>query len=147
MADFSIVLTLKPYMYVHAPKTQFSMTEDELWKACQGYKCTFIAELTKEYNIHYHGIIYFEDGKHRARWLNRLRKCKSFGRKYIENIVNDKLHMDYIAKDIALTESIIEQFPVVRDSYDVLLRKNELIKYFKYDEEPEGQHIQVPMLE
>lgn len=112
-------LTLKPFMYMQTAKDQYRMSKELLFAIlCPYIKCSCIAELTKENNIHYHCMIWLEDAKVRDKFLNKFRQNKMWGRKSCSQIVDYDKWTKYLVKDLKATSEIIGD-PIVYDYYGV----------------------------
>lgn len=116
--DHFFTVTLNPVLYSHNARGQLKASIKQLEKLltslCKSYK--FVAELTKLSNIHYHGILEFNDDiKDEGQFLfidilKTLRTPKFtiiFGRSEIETIKCITDCENYIMKDVDKTERII----------------------------------------
>lgn len=119
--DYAITLTLKPVIYRHAPEKQFSLVSENIRNNFPNCQFTIIAELTKQYNIHFHGFIKVDLNKiniHPEKYLfDRIRKYSALGFAVIKQVTEYNVWKDYILKDKKNTESILNLDPVVRDDY------------------------------
>lgn len=110
-----VTFTLHPNMYGHIARQQLRKTiqklEKELRRVCKHY--VIVAELTKQCNIHYHGLIqfdineFFEADDLRLMLLDNLKIVKEFGRCDIDPIKDMTKVFDYCKKDIKKTENIL----------------------------------------
>lgn len=113
-----VTITLKPFMYVHSSEKQYELTAPVLQKLLLNrYQASCVAELTKQFNIHYHMAIELADAAARKRFCDDLRKIKWVGRTSIEMVRNDILYFTYMNKDIAETRSLIGKDPIIADSF------------------------------
>lgn len=115
---YEITLTIKPQYYQHTSLFQFDMCFPKLIEILSGYKCSLIAELTIEHNIHYHGIVELESIQDKNKLLNKFRPFKQIGRKRVCPVQWEETWISYIKKDIENTKLIIP-FPVVKDDYRI----------------------------
>lgn len=123
---YEITLTLRPQMYRHDSKVQYEQTKallDDVFNRGSlkdPSRCSIIAELTQEDNIHYHGIVDLKDFQARHRLIERIRRHnKVFGKKTLSQIVNYPTWVAYINKAKTVTRGIIGD-PVVYDDHNVL---------------------------
>lgn len=101
--QYAITLTLKPTQYKKTPEEQYRLLEDALFEInhkCKSWlKMDILCELTKNYNIHAHGIFIFNLGNHKLKHVHNLfRDSKIFGFIYIKPIDNYNVWYDYITK-------------------------------------------------
>lgn len=123
---YEVTLTLRPHLYQFTPNKQFQLTSELLWKITEpwGECCTFVAELTNENNIHYHGVVVLNDLMERNRFLNRFRPhAKVFGRKTCMQVKYELSYEEYMRKDFKYTEEIIGHCPIVRDAHSIFSMK------------------------
>lgn len=117
---YEFTLTLRPSLYNLTPKEQFNKLYDTLRDILKHWTCSCIAELTKENNVHYHGMIELTDFKDRDSFLNRFRKYnKWFGRKSCTQLKNEPEWILYIRKDMKETEEILGKSPQVDDDFEI----------------------------
>lgn len=110
-----VTFTLQPHLNGKGCRQQlratFNKANFELQRVCKSYK--LVAELTKKCNIHYHAIVQYDVSEYFAEdELNLILQdnCKSsnvFGRMDCERIKDIKNVSDYIIKDIAKTDKIV----------------------------------------
>lgn len=118
---YEITVTLRPCLYRFTAAEQFDKTEDKLRLILCLYKSSCIAELTKEHNIHYHGIIDLKDVSEKDRLCNRFRKYnKEFGRKSIDQIRYENSYRKYIVKEFSTTQKIIGKLPIITNDLKLL---------------------------
>lgn len=120
--DLAFTITLKPTEYRHTYQEQYKGTAHILTSIfdSNGCKYSMVAELTKQYNIHYHGImkVPLERGRDSCAWFfDRLRKLTCFGRSECEQVMNYDKWTKYIAKDIKRDLDIVT---VIKDDYNIL---------------------------
>lgn len=116
---YEVTLTLRPRLYKLSPEEQHLLVSGILDQLLVPYECSMICELTKENNVHYHGLVELRDLVHRNRFLNHFRKFNTiFGKKTCEQVMYYQSYVDYMKKDIKNTEQIIH-YPIVKDHYGI----------------------------
>lgn len=122
---YAFTVTLKPNMYRHAAEKQYEDTYKSLFKNLEMLgKVTIVAEITKNYNIHYHGIIRFAMcfTKHTnlmKAFVDSFRTTKSYGFVNIKQIIDEPGWIDYISKSLPDTMESIKWRPIVIDQLDI----------------------------
>lgn len=121
---YSGTITLRPKMYIHEPHKQYDLTQDHIYKLlvslCEDF--TFVSELTKTYNIHYHIMCTFNLREHKyplKDWHNAFRNDSFVGFTKIEQTINDQLWKDYLKKDLIHSYNCTGRRPIIYDSLDV----------------------------
>lgn len=131
-ADYSFTITLKPRIFRLNAEDQY----DECYKHVLlrlkqiTTKCTLVAELTKNCNIHFHGICAFQryaTYNYIKRFHDHFRcRCKNkFTCKCMIGFVNIKLTMnypgwvDYISKSLKETYDSLSRRPIIIDDYNI----------------------------
>jgi len=118
--NYALTITLKPCMYSRNCQEQYRIVTPHLEKILDGFKCSMIAELTKENNIHYHGMAFFKDHFERDRYINRFRvNSRMFGKKDQDAVANEPEWVTYINKDLGVTWELLGKSPIVRDDFKV----------------------------
>lgn len=120
--DYGITVTIRPKWYKMLPEDQFDLTVAEITGKLNGYQCkyTLIAEFTKSYNIHFHGILHFtEKQKDYIRLLYDIfRNSRYVGFIMVKPVDNYNEWIEYITKDIKETyKTLICRHPVIRNDY------------------------------
>lgn len=119
---YELTLTIRPMMYRMEANEQYKFLYEHLRKILDKFKCSMIAELTSENNVHYHGKIELKDFQHRDSLFNKLRNYhKWFGRKTCTQLVDEPKYDEYMRKDIQKTKLLIEH-PIVMDSFNIFGR-------------------------
>jgi len=113
--DYAITFTLRPMMYRMTAVQQFSYMTTDMLNLAKRYKMTLIAELTKEHNIHYHGIVELQNHKHLDQLLNEIRPILRIGRKEIEPVKDKDKWITYIYKEVKITAEILNESPIIYD--------------------------------
>lgn len=121
MKEYSFTVTLKPVMYRVKAEKQYDITCDELEQRLKSLneKYTLVMELSKGYNVHYHGIIGL---KKAVLFYDEFRDSKIFGHVYVkliptfEDMSNWK---EYLRKDTKDNCEITNRRPIIKDDYNV----------------------------
>lgn len=106
-------------MFKYEPEKQY----DDTWKhiVCHlqliSSKFTLVAELTKCYNLHFHGMIYLTKGP--KEFYSLFRNDIQVGFVNIKQTTNDKGWIEYISKEFTKTKNAIQRRPIIRDYYDM----------------------------
>jgi len=91
-----------------------------LLKLFKNYKSSAVLELTKECNLHCHGLIEFCDHKHLNKFMNRCRLYnKDIGRHPANQVIDYDRYTAYMRKSLEQTRLIIGD-PIVSDYFCVL---------------------------
>lgn len=118
--EYEFTITLKPTLYRMSAKEQFRLTAPLVKQIIQGYKISIIAELTSANNIHYHAMVYLDNHKHRDQLINRVRSHhKTLGKISCSQLVDQPKWIEYLRKNKDVTNTIIEDWPWVRDDYEI----------------------------
>lgn len=120
--ELAITITLKPLMYKKTFEEQDSILRPLILGMFKNCKLTLVWELTKTYNIHYHGMI--QVPMHLCNdplkyIFDRLRSCSKIGKCEVNQVVNYDLWISYLNKDIKMNEAL-GYYTKVIDEYDVL---------------------------
>lgn len=118
--EYAFTLTLKPKIFAQEPEDQYDKTSAHASARLKTLsdQFTLIAELTKNYNIHYHGIIKFPLSKKDL--MKEFYKC--FRTDLIIGFVNIRQIDDmpkwteYISKDLDRTCKAINRRPLIYDN-------------------------------
>lgn len=118
---YELTLTLRPNLYTLEAKKQYEMTYPALKSILNNYKASCIAELTQEFNVHYHAIVDIDDNVLvREQLMNKFRPYnKWFGRKSFKPVQYEDSYIKYLVKDYHVTTKIIAD-PIVCDFKDLL---------------------------
>lgn len=118
---YEVTVTLRPCLYKFTATEQFDKTQDKIRLILCMHNSTCVAELTKEHNIHYHGIVDLKDISDKDYLCNRFRKYnKEFGRKSIEQVKYEDSYRKYIVKELSATQKIIGKYPVITNQLGLL---------------------------
>lgn len=124
---YEFTVTLRPRWYSYPAHYQYANTAPLLKSLCSGYQCSFVAELTGENNVHYHGLIEIPSSGSRNQLLDRFRKYhNTFGRKSCTQVVNEPKYREYMQKDVSSTMSIIRDSPWVMDNFKIQQQRFEV---------------------
>lgn len=122
--DYSFTITLRPKCFTHEPEIQYDDTNFHVRARLASISphFTIVAEVTKAWNIHYHGIIKFvlKDKVDCAkRFHARFRNDNLVGFVNIKQITDYNGWCEYIVKDLQKTTESIGRRPIIRDDYGV----------------------------
>lgn len=131
MTDYFFTVTLQPRMYKEDIDKQFDKTKNELLVLLKilSDKITLVTELTKAFNVHYHGIIQLNGSK--RKFVNMFRGDKQFGFVNLSPIKSEQKVFEYISKDVRFTYDELERRPILRDDYKVFSMRQHL-KFAEY---------------
>lgn len=106
-------------MYDYSHRLQFEKTRIWLLDILQGIRSSAIAELTSDYNIHYHCMLEVRDNRHYVEIVDKIR-CynKFFGRKTFNTVSFLDSYKEYMKKDYHFTTIFITD-PVVKDDFEI----------------------------
>lgn len=134
--DYAITITLRPQMYRLDVNTQHEIAMKIIVDTFRPWICkrTVIAELTKSYNVHYHGIISSKSKcPHFKKWIfDQFRQDKTIGFLCIKPVTDYNVWATYITKDYVETGKYVRNF-VLFDDYKVL---NDDYKFTEYHGTP-----------
>lgn len=138
---YSATITLKPRMYQYKAEQQYDMTYPELIKhlSCNNYSnATIISELTKNYNVHYHITITFQNPytkdfkiNFQKQFVDSFRKSQVFGFVNIKQIDSELGWIEYISKDLKTFIDSTGRRPIIKDDFNYFTEKD----YAKYGTE------------
>lgn len=113
---YEVTVTLKPHLYRFTASEQFDMVRPIVEEIFSLYAGSAIAELTKENNIHIHGLVDLPGPIERNKFLNRWRRHhKIFGRKSCAQVVYQDSYDRYMRKDMDVTWQVLGRSPIVVD--------------------------------
>lgn len=116
---YELTLTLRPFLYNKTAQEQYDFMFPILRAILGQYKCSCIAELTQENNVHYHAKVELKNFVHRDKLLNQLRQYNKYlGRKTCTQLMNEPLYDEYMRKDTAVTMLVITD-PYLMDTFEV----------------------------
>lgn len=123
---YFFTVTLKPICFRDDAITQYNkyapMLDNLLIQS--GLDVTFVAELTKSHNIHFHGIIRYDlrlVPRPVDKFHNTFRKHKHFGFVNISQIEDYQKVVDYMSKDLDKTANEIGLIlrPIYKDDFGI----------------------------
>lgn len=121
---FAFTVTLKPKHYLENPEVQYDRTIHSLYSIVTmlAKEITCIAELTKNGNIHYHGMITMpvQTQSCEIRFKNAFRKSKDFGFINFKQCNNDEGWAEYMSKNLTQTMKDIGRPPILKDQFRIL---------------------------
>jgi len=106
-------LTLRPKVYHYQAITQYELSYHRVKEHITRYtsKCDYVVELTKDCNIHFHGVCLFRDTLQRLCFVDVTRKSRLMGYVKINPPIEDNasLHrvVNYLLKDIKDTMKLL----------------------------------------
>lgn len=119
---YAFTLTLKPKFFVSTAEKQYDETINIVKHELNRLgNYTVIAEFTKNYNVHYHGIISFPlMGKKNLMKLfsDHFRNHKQIGFVNIKPLTDEKGWIEYICKGLKETRDTLKCEPVIYDGLD-----------------------------
>lgn len=118
--DIAVTVTLKQLHRKLDAEGQYDKTKSKILELLRCCKATIVAELTTNYDIHYHAIVSIPNrslrNKEPLRWLkDRFRS--DFGFTCIKQVDDYHGWVGYLMKDIVETRKVVE--PILRDDYEV----------------------------
>lgn len=122
---YAFTLTLKPVMYKYTSEEQYDKTYLLAFKHVRS-RCvdlTMVAEHTKAFNIHYHGMLKFpwQAGcDPRKKFVDSFRNHPFIGFVNIKQIEDEPGWIDYIKKDLKQTRDMLNRPPIIADDFTVL---------------------------
>lgn len=130
---YFFTITLKPVMYHHDVDKQHDETINEILlnltmlcnKSCD---YTIVCELTKAFNIHYHGIIDLTNSTKR-KFINIFRNSSKTGFVNISLINDLSKTVEYIAKSIPQTHIDVGRRPIIKDDLNLLKHIDNYLTY------------------
>lgn len=119
MNTFFFTVTLKPIMYKVDIDKQYDETANELevYLKSISEKLTIVAEITKSFNVHYHGIM--KGNTTKRQFINAFRNDKKFGFVQCTMLVHWEKCCQYISKEVAHTTQEIGRRAILRDDFDI----------------------------
>lgn len=129
---YAITLTLRPHMYRLNPEIQYDHTYLEIMKTIKDLNttCYLIAELNKNFNVHYHGKIQFhtKEYNHMFKFKNAFRSNKYIGYVDIRQVTDDKGWDDYLSKELVKTKTLLDRPPIIIDDFEACIELNGMIQ-------------------
>lgn len=123
--DYAITYTINPHYYKMLPEEQYDVGVNMIKALFADYKLTIIAEFTKAFNVHFHGIIY---SKTKRELYDLIRKNKILGFINVKPIENWEDWVMYITKNTIQTYKDFKcRHPVPINDYQIrfkLLEEN-----------------------
>lgn len=121
---YAFTVTLKPVMYRWSARVQYTKTHRQLMECVKNLgQVTLVAELTKNGNIHYHGVIQFNmrtgyKGLITQLFHDRMRTlCNVFGHHNITPITDEEGWISYLKKGQESFLTTVEMAPVITDEF------------------------------
>jgi len=112
--EYAFTLTVNPQLFKRTVVHQLNCTAKTLNSLFPHAKISTVMELTKNYNVHYHGIIQFhyadlKDKVPESYWHNKLRNHATLGYSVLKPMVDEKGWKEYILKDLPRTEAELDK--------------------------------------
>jgi len=107
--DYALTITLRPVMYMHVAQKQYDIIVPEILSIFTECKLILVPELTKQYNVHFHGIINVPlcDGRDPQKWIHdKVRLHRKIGMICIKQITDYDIWLTYCMKDRLLNPSL-----------------------------------------
>lgn len=119
---YSFTITLQPKMYKYDASNQYDLTMYDVAEYLGNLNCEFtlVSELTKSYNIHYHGTIIFKTikGNLKKKFVDHFRAHKTIGFVCIKDITDEPGWIEYISKGLADTKKDVGRPPIIIDQLE-----------------------------
>lgn len=125
---YAFTLTLKPTMYKYTSEEQYDKTYLNAFKhvKSRAMQVTMVAEHTKAFNIHYHGIVTFPIRADRPTknlrkvFVDSFRNHPFIGFVNIKEVTHEPEWVSYISKELKDTRAIIGRPPIIADEFLVI---------------------------
>lgn len=124
--NYAFTITLKPVSFKLEPEQQYDKTYLHVRSQLisLGFKVTLVAELTKNMNVHYHGVINFKLGddckiKVIKEFHKQFRNDLIIGFVNIRQIDDDQKWNEYIKKSLHDTNKAIGRRPIISDDFKI----------------------------
>jgi len=124
--DYFYTITLKPSCYDNIAEHQYDITWKPVYDLIKSLPCklTMVAEVTRNMNIHYHGIVSFlvlpGIKSYIKAFKDKFRLAKHIGYTNITQIENHQQVKDYITKDLHQTKELIGRPPVISNEQNYI---------------------------
>lgn len=120
--NYELTLTLHPRHYSKKPIEQYKLLEQIILSNLAKYQISGVAELTTQENIHGHFMVYLtpEEKSDLCNFLRKDSTKKTIGRLSISAIKNSSTWVEYLKKDLSVTQKIIQTDPIIIDNQRVL---------------------------
>jgi hypothetical protein len=128
---YAYTVTLQLKLYKDPPEEQYDTTYSklrDLLRSMTNYY-VIVAEVTKSYNIHYHGFIWFGNTVHNCmkKFHDKFRKDTMFGFVNIKQCDNDEKWLYYIMKDLKNFYEEIGRRPIVDDTMEKITIEDKML--------------------
>jgi len=121
--DYALTVTVSAFVKQQKAELQLSATAMLLVQLLQPSKMTIVAELTKNFDVHYHCTVAPRRAsvvkvKNMCKYfVDKFRGIKHFGFICVKPVQDYKGWMDYMKKDLVTTRDLIKMNPVIKDDY------------------------------
>lgn len=124
---YAFTLTINPKLFKSTIIHQLNCTARSLQSLFHHAKISTVIELTKNYNVHYHGIIQFHKAEMKDRtpegyWYNKLRNHPTLGYSVLKVMDQEEGWKEYILKDLPRTLLELEKSyynPIINDEHSL----------------------------
>lgn len=116
---YAFTITLQPKLYKYKPDEQYDKSYMHIAKQLKALntRVDLVAECTKSYNLHMHGILQFINYKPKSNLMlmfhNLFRNDPIVGFVNIRQIDDEIKWLDYIMKDVNVTVELISRPPMI----------------------------------
>jgi len=145
---YAFTVTLLPKIYRYPAEKQYDLTYLHIMRILDGlsHAYTLIGELTRQSNLHYHGVIQYYNIKARdnliKKWNDAFRGSQYVGHTMIKQMDNEKGWVDYIAKELPTTKEALNRPPILNDHFNYIISSMDdfvlqsgYIQYDNHDEQ------------
>lgn len=123
--SYAFTVTLRSKLYADPAEVQYDKTYKEVLQILNAISSQFtlVAELTKAFNVHYHGVISWasipKGVNLRKKFTDAFRPSKQIGYVNIKQIENDAGWNEYITKSLVETRDSLSRPPIVHDWFNI----------------------------
>lgn len=124
---YAFTVTLKPVLFKDIAEQQYDKTQEVLVNTLRnfalGRSYTIVAEMTKNCNIHYHGILKCPLNKYKnviKSFKDTFRHSKVFGFVDIKVMDDEDGWIEYITKELRTTHYELNRHPKIFDGLSVI---------------------------
>jgi len=137
--EHAFTITLNPKYYNLNATEQYDISEGTVLRRLNDISDMhlIVAEYTKSFNIHYHGIIKFRliKGKSQEYYYKQFhdvfRNIQIFGHKNIKPVSDNGGWLDYMRKDLKGFKELVNREPIISDSFNYFTTE-EILNYLRH---------------
>jgi len=128
--EYAVTVTLLPKCRIYTTHEQYLKYANYILQIIDGLfpgnKLTMVCEMTKSYDLHFHGIITFDQscirsGVNVPRWFrDKFRNHPIIGFVLLKVITEREIWIDYLKKDISHFQGDLNVHPCIRDDFDII---------------------------